>query len=145
MQTAIASLVYDWFEQHPIIFWLFSHPLISSIIVLVIIFLLWRLLTAIATLVDRTCIWLLQSPLLVGKSLFRWGKRSTSSAEKLVSQMTDSEKLTYILSKLEAIEQQQKLIVQEIAALKSLPETASLSKLKQNQAPTQEKILFEKF
>jgi hypothetical protein len=107
--------------------------------------LLWRLLTAIATLVDRTCIWLLQSPLLVGKSLFRWGKRSTSSAEKLVSQMTDSEKLTYILSKLEAIEQQQKLIVQEIAALKSLPETASLSKLKQNQAPTQEKILFEKF
>jgi hypothetical protein len=104
--------------------------------------LLWRLLTAIATLVDRTCIWLLQSPLLVGKSLFRWGKRSTSSAEKLVSQMTDSEKLTYILSKLEAIEQQQKLIVQEIAALKSLPETASLSKLKQpNPVLTKEKIL----
>jgi hypothetical protein len=142
MQTAIASLVYDWFEQHPIIFWLFSHPLISSLIVLVIIFLLWRLFNAIAALIDRTCIWLLQSPLLVGKSLFLWRKRATTSAEKLVSQMTDSEKLTYILTKLEVIEQQQKLIVQEIAALKSQSEKTSLSKIQQpNQALTQEKIL----
>lgn len=142
MQTAIASLVYDWFEQHPIIFWLFRHPLISSLIVLAIIFLLWRLFNAIASLIDRTFIWLLQSPLLVGKSLFRWGKRSTASAEKLVSQMTDSEKLTYILTKLEAVEQQQKLIVQEIAALKTLPEAAYSSQLKQkNQAISKEKIL----
>jgi hypothetical protein len=119
IQTAFSSLLYDWFAEHPIIFWLLTHPIITFFIVLVSLFLLWRLLNALGSLVDRLWLWILQSPLLVGKSLLRLGKKPGSRTHDIITtQLTEKEQLNLILTKLEAIEQKQQLIMEEIATLK---------------------------
>jgi hypothetical protein len=131
LQKAISSLLYDWFKEHPLIFWLVTHPLVTLSITFISLFLLWRLLNAIGSLVDRLWLWILRSPWLVGKSLFRLGKKQVTGTADSVKELTETEKLTYILTKLEAIEQQQQQIMQELVTLKQTKEHINKEKIYQ--------------
>jgi hypothetical protein len=67
----------------------------------------------------------------VGKSLFRLGKKQVTGTADSVKELTETEKLTYILTKLEAIEQQQQQIMQELVTLKQTKEHINKEKIYQ--------------
>ena len=129
MNFAVNSFVDRWFEQHPFIFQMVSHPTISLVTTLIILILLIRLFVAvyqlITTSIDRLWLWILRSPFLLLKLLFGWEfkpKPETTATNITNYQLTtDSELLVNICDRLDTIQQQQQHILQEINLLKNKP------------------------
>ena len=42
MQTRFNSLLNDWFAEHPLILWLYQHPIITLVTTFVVAVILWR-------------------------------------------------------------------------------------------------------
>lgn len=130
MGRSITFFFDSWFDQHPFISWLTQHPIFSLIAILILVVLLIRLLVtiyrAIANSIDRLWLWILQSPFLLVKSLFGWEFKSkeleTTNIITNYELTTNSEQLQEIITRLDEVQEQQKLILQEIAQLKQQPE-----------------------
>lgn len=69
IQNAIYAMVQDWLSHHPVLGWGMTHPLWAIASLLLILFLAWGLLGAIARLMETLWIELLRTPL----KLSRWG------------------------------------------------------------------------
>jgi hypothetical protein len=69
IQNAISAMVQDWLSHHPVLGWGMTHPLWAIAALLLILFLAWGLLGAIARLMETLWIELLRTPL----KLSRWG------------------------------------------------------------------------
>lgn len=120
MELAIKSLVNSWFEQHPFIIWILQHPIISLVSLFISIVLLFRLFSAIASLLDKLWIWLLKAPFVLLKFLFGIKPKSTEPTATIINQelLLEPEKISQIMQQLETINQQQQQIIQDIAVLK---------------------------
>jgi hypothetical protein len=77
IQTAIASSISHWLQEHPAILrlmqtliWATEHPIISLISLLFIIAIAWSLIKAIGRLIDKTATTLLQTPLKIVQTAF---------------------------------------------------------------------------
>jgi hypothetical protein len=129
MGRSITFFLDSWFEQHPFIYWLTQHPIFSLITILILVVLLIRLLVtiyrAIANSIDRLWLWILRSPFLLLKSLFGWEFKSkelkTTNTITNYELTTNSEQLQEIITRLDEVQEQQKLILREIAQLKQQP------------------------
>ena len=120
--TLVTQYAVDhWLAEHISILWLLQHPLISVLGLMVGLVLFSRLLMAIATLIDRLWLWILRLPIILFKSIFTSGDKSQDTVAPTINYelTTNSEKSEQILQKLNAIEQQQKKILQELAAMKN--------------------------
>lgn len=131
MGRSITFFLDSWFDQHPFMYWLTQHPTISIITTLVLVVLLIRLLVtiyrAIANSIDRLWLWILQSPFLLVKFLFGWefkSKKNLQTTNTITNYelTTNSEQLQEIITRLDKVQEQQKLILQEIAQLKQQPQ-----------------------
>ena len=118
----------SWLEQHSNVAWFLQHPWLSLGLLFISLVLLFRLFAALAQLLDNLWIWILRSPVLLFKSLFRIGKKESDPPAMVENQINptstfESETLSQVLNKLEKIEEQQTQILQAISALKkqSLP------------------------
>jgi hypothetical protein len=125
MERAINSFVHRWLVQHPVMSWLVQHPVISLVGFLVAAIFFIRFFVAIYKLItnsiDRLWLWILRSPFLLIKTLFGWElKPKTQTTTQITSYevTTNSEQLTQICDRLNAIQQQQQQILQDIALLK---------------------------
>ena len=129
MQTRFNSLLNDWFAEHPLILWLYQHPIITLFTTFVAAVILWRLLAAIAllitTAVDKVWLWLFRSPVFLIKSLLGIEEKVAVEPEKLAITI-NPEQFKQIINQLNQITAQQKLIIQEINTLK---QTRNLDKL----------------
>ncbi|MGK7936371.1 MAG: hypothetical protein AB4206_11345 [Xenococcaceae cyanobacterium] len=129
MQTKFNSLLNDWFVEHPLIFWLYQHPIITLVTTFVVAVILWRLLAAIAllitTAVDKVWLWLFRSPVLFFQSLFGVKEKVPVEPEKLEITINPAQ-FQQIMTQLNQITAHQKLIIQEINTLK---QTRNLDKL----------------
>ncbi|MDJ0688203.1 MAG: hypothetical protein QNJ41_06825 [Xenococcaceae cyanobacterium MO_188.B32] len=127
IQTRLNSLLQDWLANHPFIFWLCQHPIITVIGTFIIGVILWRLLTAIAnaiaSAIDKVWLWIFRAPILLLKSLFGVSEKVPVAEEKL--QITiDPAQFQQIITQLHQIQAQQQLIIQEINTLKQTQEIA---------------------
>lgn len=148
MQTAISSAVSDWLQTHPaalklvqILVWASDHPIISLVIFLLSVAIAWSLIRAIGRLIDAVGWALLQAPFklslaLVGISFTSLGKFGYLFNRLAVAKATEmppasqnlsdaqkpdqQQRLAEILTKLEAIRQEQNKLLQEAAAIISL-------------------------
>lgn len=118
IQSSIQSLVNSWIVGHPFIYWLWQHPIISVVGLLLSVVLLFRLFSAIAKILDLLWIWLLKSPILLIKSLFGSKKPETTAIIRTQNLNLESEKITEIIQQLELINRQQQQIMADIAVLK---------------------------
>jgi hypothetical protein len=90
IQNAIATIVQDWLNAHPVLGWCVVHPLWAIALLLLSVFLAWGLLGAIAQLAKTLWIALLRAPLRLGKwtgvrllNLFRQPTDANSSISDL--------------------------------------------------------------
>ena len=121
MQTGFNSLLHDWFANHPLMFWLYQHPLITLITTFVLGVILWRLLAAIAfvitSAIDKVWLWVFRSPVLLLRSLFGVKEQIAKEEERLEITINPAQ-FKQIITQLNQINAQQQLIIQEINTLK---------------------------
>ena len=122
MALAVQYAIDSWLAEHISVLWLLQHPLISIIGFMMALVLFARLLTAIAYLIDRLWLWILRLPITLFQAIFSSGEKPQDDLPTTINNYeltTHPEKFEQILQKLNAIEQQQKKILQELATLKN--------------------------
>ena len=132
MALTMQYLVDSWLAEHVSILWLLQHPVISFVGFVITLVLFARLLVAIATLIDLLWLWILRLPITIFRAIF---KPKDKPQEKIAPTInyeltTNAEKSEQILQKLNAIEQQQKKILQDLATLKKNSQASQAKKTK---------------
>jgi hypothetical protein len=126
ISNSIGSGITAWLTEHPIIAWFFNHPLLAILTSFVVIVLVVRLLLtiyrAIANTIDRLWLGILRSPWRLIKLLFGWEakpKSVTSNTTVTNYEVTsDSQQIEEIMIRLDQIQQQQQIIIRDLAQLK---------------------------
>lgn len=119
-QRAIAAGIQSWLQEHPILAWVFTHPLISVGILLAGIVLFRGLLDAIARLTEHLWLTILQAPMHLVNWLIGVVIRPTN-LESATTTSTDlptrQQQLATILNRLEALKQEQDKLFNEVRTL----------------------------
>jgi hypothetical protein len=105
-----------WLADHPVLAWVANHPLWSIALFFVTLLLFWGLLGAIARLIQRFWMWLLQAPL----KFLRWIFGSLFKAIPVLKAEEPQEReqrLMAALDRLEALQQEQELLMQEVKTM----------------------------
>jgi uncharacterized membrane protein len=114
-QTLLNSLQ-AWMANHPVLAWITSHPLWSIALFFITLLLCWGLLGAIARLVQQLWMLILQAPL----KLLRWIFGSLFKALpalKAEEPQGRDQRLIAALDRLEALQQEQELLMQEVKTM----------------------------
>lgn len=132
MALAVKYAIDSWLAEHISILWLLQHPVISVVGLVITLVLVARLLVAIAMLIDRLWLWILRLPVTIFKSIFKPKDKSQETIAPTINYelTTNAEKSEQILQKLNAIEQQQKKILKDLAILKNTPQASQAKKTK---------------
>jgi hypothetical protein len=120
VQTAIASSIESWLDQHPTVDWAVSHPLWVVVIFLLSFFLLWGFLKAIAHFAERVWLALFRFPFMLGQWLFGLAVqilRPSNSPADVISEDHPQQKLMILFNRLETIRQEQDDLMREIQAI----------------------------
>jgi cell division septum initiation protein DivIVA len=122
VQDLVAHSAQTWIVEHPTIAWTIAHPLWSLALVLLVLFLGWSLLAAIASLTQRSFLFILQAPLkliqLLLKAAFQLFRGSNTSQLVASSPQQDQQKRLFeILSRLETLRQEQEILMGEIRSI----------------------------
>ena len=141
LQSAINGTVKDWIDSHPVVFWLVSHPLIGLAMVLLFILTLLGFFQALGSLFAQGWLFILQSPVKFMQGVLSVGSKSVSNVggvavNSLVSKnpedknnlalqlrgvesnsLESQERIANILTRLEAIRQEQNQLLQEASAI----------------------------
>ncbi|AFY32221.1 hypothetical protein [Calothrix sp. PCC 7507] len=147
LQAAIASSINDWLAQHPLFFrlfqilgWAANHPIISFVILLFMLALIWSIIKAIMRLIETASWSILKVPIkllqtLIQVSFLSLSKLSSLAVQRITGvQATDNvkvlltensqpiyqdkqQRLAEISQRLEAIQKEQKQLLDEAAEL----------------------------
>lgn len=141
IKSAINGTVKDWIDSHPVVFWLVSHPLISLAMLLIFIFIILGFFQALGKFFAEGWLFILQSPGKFMQGVFSVASKSVSNVggvavNSLVPKNTQEknnsalqlrgveskslesqERLANILTRLEAIRQEQNQLLQEASAI----------------------------
>jgi hypothetical protein len=128
IEHAIANYFNQWFGAHPYLFWTISHPLLGLGLLLLIIFSLWGLIKAIGRWIEQSWLFLLTTPFklfqpifgLMWRSIQRVFGHNNSRVDRLESQLVSdspSERIATILDRLQSLNQEQELLLTELATL----------------------------
>jgi hypothetical protein len=124
---AIATPILNWLAAHPLWQWLFSHPFWLLGIVLLAILLLAGLLGAIGRLTENLWMALLRFPFWLTQWLFKQSYRlflrllgrkdRADRADRALAPVNQQERLADILNRLDAIQQEQDALLQEVRTI----------------------------
>jgi ElaB/YqjD/DUF883 family membrane-anchored ribosome-binding protein len=146
MQTAISNSVSEWLQAHPtilrltqLLIWATNHPVVSIVILIFVVAIAWSLTKAIARLFEQVSLSLLQAPLKLVQLLFAFSAKflgkfsglasnkpiTDNNTEITVLQLSSSnlvyqdkqQRIAEISTRLEAIQNEQNELLQEIAAI----------------------------
>lgn len=113
--------VQAWLATHPVIAWIMSHPLWAIALFFIALLLSWGLLGAIARLVQQAWLLILQAPLKLLRWLFdslfkAFPMRVLKSGEPTILEQRE-QRLLETLSRLEALQQEQEELMQEVKTI----------------------------
>lgn len=118
IQTAVFGSLQGWLAAHPMVHWSLTHPLYALGIGLLILFLLWGLLRAIVHLADRAWLAILQAPCRLSRWLWSRVQLLPAQAQAESEPHVDPQvRLTEILSRLDALRQEQDTLMQEVKTI----------------------------
>jgi DNA anti-recombination protein RmuC len=141
LQSAINGTVKDWIDSHPVVFWLVSHPLISLAMLLLFIFIILGFFQGLSSFFAKGWLFILQSSVKFMQRVLSVGSKSITNVggvavNSLVSKnpeyknnsalqlrgvesnsLESQERLANILTRLEAIRQEQNQLLQEASAI----------------------------
>lgn len=122
VHDVVATSMQAWMLEHPILSWIITHPLWSIALLVLVLFLCWSLLGAVAQFTQQAWLALLQSPLkatqLLSRSAFQSFKRAdVFSSTELTSQQDVQERLSKIVSRLEVLQQEEEALIREMQSI----------------------------
>jgi hypothetical protein len=143
MQTAINNSVSEWLQAHPVVFrlvqllvWATNHPIWGVVMLLFAFAIAWSLIKAISRLIETAWLALLQAPFKLSQALFgvsakSLGKFKGLAVKQMVAKTTDpvlhnsnselipqdKQRIGEIFNRLEAIQNEQSELLQEVAAI----------------------------
>lgn len=134
MQGAVGDMMQDWLMGHPILGWGVTHPLWALVVIVALFFMSGGLLRAIAQLTEQLWIDLLRLPMRVVRwglaKLFPWWKPKSDSTistqnsapfslheQNHNGSQSANPQLVEIIMRLERIQQEQALLLQDIKTL----------------------------
>ncbi|HEY9896488.1 MAG TPA: hypothetical protein V6D34_13950 [Candidatus Sericytochromatia bacterium] len=122
VHDVVATSMKAWMSEHPILSWIIAHPLWSIALLVVVLFLCWSLLGAIAQFTQQAWLALLQAPLkatqLLSRGAFQSLKRAdVFSSTELTSQKDVQERLSKIVSRLEVLQQEEEALIREMQSI----------------------------
>ena len=148
IQTGINSSVDQWLQTHPAVFrllhlllWAAEHPIVSLAIFLFSIAIAWSFIRAIGRLIDTVGWSLLQAPFKLSQLVIGVSWRSLSSNSSAVKQLmpkhqspvlrsvnshpthNHKQRLAEIAARLEVIQEEQRNLIEEAAAILDSKET----------------------
>jgi hypothetical protein len=130
IEHAIANYFSQWWIAHPYLFWMISHPLPSLGLLLLTIFSLWGLMKAIGRGIEQIWLFLLTTPFKLLQPIFRAIWRSiqrvfghnNSESDRVNSQIipnSPTERIDVVVDRLQILNREQDLLLQELATLTS--------------------------
>ena len=128
LPEAMATSVQNWLEAHPIVAWSLAHPLASLGILLLLLLLSWGLLGELARLIRRGWSFVFQSLFQLIQTLLvkvspRFKRLATANYGRKSNKINRTERMRYILSRLEAIRQEQTELLVEMNLLLDLEQS----------------------
>lgn len=134
LKNAISSLISDWINAHPKVFWLVSHPLISLALLFLVILIISGLLKALGQFFEKGWLVILQVPVRLSRfifgSLYQFLKGLFTQNNLVIKSikpvdlktlssqsLAHKERLAEIISRLDALNQEQNQLMQEAASL----------------------------
>ncbi|MEG4069920.1 hypothetical protein QUA42_21700 [Microcoleus sp. Pol11C2] len=144
LQSAIAGTVENWMYANPVVSWVMSHPWwISLVVVVLCIWIIKRLLQGLGNFLEKGLLFILQIPLKLMQGVLSLGLKSVSNLRGVVvnslvsknpkdknnsvlqlravesNSLESQERIANILTRLEAIRQEQNQLLQEASAILS--------------------------
>jgi hypothetical protein len=140
IEQAIASYFSQWLVQHPYLAWTIAHPLPSVGLVLLAIFSLWGLLRAIARGIEQVWIFLLKTPfkllqpifILIWRLVRRIFGHNNLSVSQIATQSVQHptpERIEAIVDRLQTLNHEQSLLLQELSTSIGSTSVSSASEL----------------
>lgn len=124
LQNTVVASFQDWLVAHPIVAWMVHHPVPTLILGVIVLLLFWGLIRAIAQLTERIWITILQVPLKLSLWLWLWITRPLqkltlikSAQPPVAASATPQTQLVEILTRLEALYQEQSQLIKEFRIL----------------------------
>jgi cell shape-determining protein MreC len=113
--------VQTWMAAHPVISWVMSHPLWAIALFFIALLLSWGLLGAIARLIQQVWLLILQAPLKLFHWLFNslfhaFSTRVLKAGEPTMLEQRE-QRLLETLNRLEALQQEQEQLMQEVKTI----------------------------
>ena len=121
LQMSTISVIQTWLDSHPLLSWIFHHPVWATAIGVLLVFLVWGLLSAIARLTENLWISLLQSPIRLSQWVI---KRSPPLLKHIIgfnSKTNDpKQQLLEAMNRLEELRKEQDEVLEQIKTLMTL-------------------------
>lgn len=117
LSHATTTLFQDWVSGHPVLDWGMAHPLWAIAVLLLILFLFWGLLQAIAQFAAGVWLGLGRLPIKLFRGIgagVLWVLRQTPPTQ---TPPTPKQKLAELLVELEQVQQEQQRLTKEIKLL----------------------------
>jgi len=125
---ALSTPFQAWLAQHPLMFWLVSHPAWLIGVSLLILLLLSGLLRAIAGLTEQLWLALLRLPIWLAQWIWQWISQAAFLLLRPVLPKTEQpspipSRLSELLIRLESLRQEEQELMQEMQSLLSAQAT----------------------
>ena len=128
LDRAIGNYLSHWLISHPYLAWTIAHPLLGLGLLLLTVFSLWGLIKAIGRAIEQVWLLLLTTPFrllqpifgLMWRSMRRIFGHTSNSNDRPASPAVptpSAERIDRIVNRLQALRQEQDLLLQELATL----------------------------
>lgn len=156
IDSTIGNYFTQWAIAHPNIAWAIEHPLMAIGLLLLVIFALAGLFKAVGRGIEKIWIWLLTTPFKLIQPMFRplWGAirwRSLSFGESRFGSINNNDvspndnRIEQIISRLDAIHQEQETLLRELATLTKSPAQKNENEPKSTDRSASNSIQLPKF
>jgi hypothetical protein len=142
IDRSVGAAFNQWLIAHSYLAWIVAHPLASMGLLLLTIFSLWGLFKAIGRGIEQTWVFLLTTPFkllqpifgLMWRSIWRGFGHNNTTVERVESPLASdspSERIATIVDRLQSLNQEQEMLLQELATLTDptagIPSTKNIS------------------
>lgn len=116
-QNLINNAIQNWLDAHPTLSWIVDHPIWTLVLGLLVLFLLWGLLNAIARFTEQFWMVLLRLPVRLSQWLFRGSPKVLMGLLPFQPKEDPKKQLQEVLDRLEELRKEEDQLLEQVKKL----------------------------